>query len=96
MSLYKIKLGNIRNEIRAMNLKNLLNSGEKNMIDEYIDKTVLKEIIQHIEKPTENKIDNINLSKTLNNIEEKNLYDSIINLKNIDRNVAWRYKFSIE
>ncbi len=85
--MYKIKLGNIRNEIRAMNLKNLLNSGEKNMIDEYIDKEVLKDIIQNIEKPVENKVEDINLSKTLNKIEEKKFYDSIINLKNRDKNV---------
>ena len=77
MSMYDIN--EIAKKIQNYNLKKILESGERNMLDEKLDKTLLKECFEEkgpeIEKPK------IDLVDTLKDQEEKALFDSIINLK---------------
>ncbi len=76
-------LSKIRSEIRKYNLKQILNSGENNMIDEKINKQLVEELLSNQEEQPKEK-PAIDLNQTLNDIEENSLYESIINLKNKD------------
>ena len=82
--MYKISLSEIRSEIRNYNLKKILDSGENDMIDEHIDKSLVEELLSDNEKQVEeqkNTIDTIDLKKTLDYINANSFYESIINLK---------------
>lgn len=76
MSMYDIN--EIALKIQRYNLKKILESGERNMLDEKLDKTLLEECFKDETEPQK---PNIDLSKTLKTEEEKKLFDSIINLK---------------
>ena len=77
MSMYDIN--QIRLEIQNYNIKKILESGERNMLDEKLDKTLLEECFK--QEDTEEKKPKIDLMETLKGQEEKELFDSIINLK---------------
>ena len=69
--------------MREYNLKQILNSGENDMIDEHINKQFVEQLLDNQEeKKDETPV--VDLNKTLNEIENNNLYESIINLKNRD------------
>ena len=75
-----ISLSEISKEIREYKLKQILDSGENDMFDEKIDKKMVEECLA--ERPTEREENTqINLAETLLNIEEKKLFEDIINLK---------------
>ena len=77
----KYSLSKITQAIREYNLKKILDSGENNMIDEHIDKKTVENLLQQKDEQTETKT-TVDLKSTLKNIQETNLYESIINLKN--------------
>ena len=72
-------INQIRLEIQNYNLKKILESGERNMLDEKLDKTLLEECFKQEE--TEEEKPKIDLMETLKGQEEKELFGSIINLK---------------
>ena len=72
-------INEIARSIQKYNLKKILESGERNMLDEKLNKDLLKECFE--EKEPETKITAIDLAETLKTQEEKELFDSIINLK---------------
>lgn len=72
-------INKITQKIQNYNLKKILETGERNMLDEKLNKDLLKECFE--EKETETKKVTIDLAETLENQEEKELFDSIINLK---------------
>lgn len=75
-----ISLSEISREIREYKLKQILSSGENDMFDEKIDRKKIEECLS--EKPADKEENaKINLAETLLNIEEKNLFEDIINLK---------------
>ncbi len=78
----KYNLSKIRSEIREYNLKQILKSGENNMIDEHVNRNLVEELLSEKTEKNEQKTPVIDLSKNLNDIEESKLYESIINLKN--------------
>ncbi len=78
--MYRYSLNKIAQEIRKYNLKKIIDSGENDMIDEHIDRKAVENLLQENEEQTENK-KTIDLKTTLQNIQETNLYESIINLK---------------
>ena len=77
----KYSLSQIRKDIRTHNLKQILNTGENDMIDQHIDKKAVEELL-FAKEVTQPEKPNIDLEKTLNDIKESELFDSIINLKN--------------
>lgn len=77
MSMYDIN--EIAKKIQNYNLKKIIESGERNMLDEKLNKTLLKECFEEKEPETEKP--KIDLVDTLKDQEEKALFDSIINLK---------------
>ena len=80
-NMCKYSLSKITQAIREYNLKKILDSGENNMIDEHIDKKTVENLLQQKDEQTETKT-TVDLKSTLKNIQETNLYESIINLKN--------------
>jgi len=87
------RLSEIQQEIRKYKLKEILISGENDMFDNKIDR---KAVEQCLNEETENLIESENkkfdLNKTLLDIDEVKLFESIINLKN--NNVGWNFKLS--
>jgi hypothetical protein len=77
------RLSEIQQEIRKYKLKEILISGENDMFDNKIDR---KAVEQCLNEETENLIESENkkfdLNKTLLDIDEVKLFESIINLKN--------------
>lgn len=78
MSMYDIN--EIAQKIQNYNLKKIIESGERNMLDEKLDKTMLKQCFE--EKETKVEKPKIDLFDTLKDQQEKELFDSLINLKN--------------
>lgn len=84
-------LSEIKKSIRSYKLKEILNSGENDMFDNKIDRKAVEECLNNLaEKETET--EKLDLNKTLLDIDEAELFESIINLKN--KNVGWNYKLS--
>ena len=86
-------LNEIQNAIRRYNLKQILSSGENDMFDNKIDKKAVEKCLIDTENTDENSKTNeqFDLNKTLLDIDESQLFESIINLKN--KNVEWNCKF---
>ena len=74
-------LSKISDEIRAYNIKQILNSGENDMLDNKIDKKALEDCLTTLEQEKPQANIQIDLSKTLDDIDERKLFESIINLK---------------
>ena len=81
MNTFKISLSSVREGIRQYNINQILNSGENDMIDNHIDRDEVLNLLQE-KKETDVKTPEVDLNKTLKNLEENKLFDSIINLKN--------------
>lgn len=81
MNTFKISLSSVREGIRQYNINQILNSGENDMIDNHIDRDEVLSLLQE-KKETDVKTPEVDLNKTLKNLEENKLFDSIINLKN--------------
>lgn len=79
--MFKISLSSVREGIRQYNINQILNSGENDMIDNHIDRDEVLNLLQE-KKETDVKTPEVDLNKTLKNLEENKLFDSIINLKN--------------
>lgn len=73
-------LSKIRQSIRDYNLKKILQSGERDMIDQKLNKDLLNDCFKETEK-IEEVVLKIDVNKTLDSAKEKALFDSIINLK---------------
>ena len=74
-------LAEISDEIRAYNIKQIIDSGENDMLDNKIDKKALEECLTVVEEKKEDESLQIDISKTLEDIDERELFESIINLK---------------
>ena len=78
-------LNKIRNEVRKYLIKQIIESGENDMFDNKINIEKVKNCfekeneIQNKQAESELKID---LNKSLNDIQNSELFESIINLKN--------------
>ena len=78
-------LNKIRNEVRKYLIKQIIESGENDMFDNKINIEKVKNCfekendIQNKQTESELKID---LNKSLNDIQNSELFESIINLKN--------------
>lgn len=77
----KYCLSEIRQDIRAYNLSQILKTGENDMIDKHIDKQLVEQLLSNQDEPKP-EVAAVNLEKTLNDIEKSKLFEDIINLKN--------------
>lgn len=73
-------LDDICERVRRYKLEQILNSGENDMFDDKIDKKKIEEILN---EDVSSKVEIVvNLKKTVEDIDNSKLYESIINLKN--------------
>ena len=78
MNMYN--LDDICERVRRYKLEQILNSGENDMFDDKIDKKKIEEILN---EDVSSKVEIVvNLKKTVEDIDNSKLYESIINLKN--------------
>jgi hypothetical protein len=79
MKIYS--LNNVRDEIVKYKLKEILSSGENDMFDNKIDRVALEKYLNEDEILEEENNPAVDLKKTLDDIDESKLFESIINLK---------------
>ena len=80
------KMSEIQQAIRNYKLKQILNSGENDMFDNKINRKAVEECLSEStsKENLSQKNEQLDLNKTLFDINESQLFESIINLKNKD------------
>ncbi|HAJ77700.1 MAG TPA: hypothetical protein DCO89_01350 [Clostridiales bacterium] len=78
------RLSEIQGAIRKYKLFQILNSGENDMFDNKIDRKAVEKCLSDEvkEMETSQEKEQFDLNKTLLDMDESQLFDSIINLKN--------------
>ena len=75
-------LDKIKNEIRQYRINQIIKSGENDMFDNKINVEEVKKYLLETEIENDDTVNKIDLNKTLCDIENDKLFESIINLKN--------------